>query len=320
MNMQGYSLLGYINAVKQRSGKTMLVEGPTDSVLVNRVKHKILQEGIFTKNGAVDGAAMLQDSSDPALHGKGNKAKILALLNLAANDPRVQAALANKLGTITDREWDGIVVGREFLDPWTPPTQSPPHFKTVGHSMENYFFTSDAFKAWLLQSFAEHVSHEFLLEVENRFVAMLALASTWSIGIRDVSAIQKATGLINRDVLNWNNGSYEFNASVNAKLAQRQITVPANFITKINSEAKSYAATHNANVPGVWLCHGHLGEEILWSCIAHLAGEMQVSPGALQAIERGNLELRFRSLVDFLTREKLGDADPLRDAVQWLCT
>lgn len=318
--MQGYSLLGYINAVRQRSEKTMLVEGPTDAVLVNRVKHKIIQEGTFTKNGAVDGAAMLQDSSDPALHGKGNKAKILALLNLVASDSRVQVALTNKLGTVTDREWDGIVAGREFLDPWTPPNQSPPHFRTVGHSMENYFFTSEAFKAWLLQSFAEHVSSQFLLEVEHRFISMIALASTWSIGIRDACAIQRAAGLISRDMLKWDNGCYQFNASVNAKLAQRQINVPANFITKINSEAKSYAATHNANVPGVWLCHGHLGEEILWSCIAHLAGEMQISPNALNAIERGNLELRFRCLVDFVTREKLADADPLRDAVEWLCT
>lgn len=318
--MQGYSLLGYVNAVKQRSVKTLLVEGPTDVVLINRVKHQVLGEAGIGPNGVVDSAAMLEDRSDPALFGQGNKAKIFALLDLAAHDNVVRAAIETKLGTVTDREWDGLVTGREFLDPWTPPAQNPPNFQTVGHSMENYFFTSEAFKRWLLQNFPEQINHIFLAAVEDRFTKMIALASAWSIGIRDIHAISKAAGIINRDILRWNNDIYELDIALEAKLAQRQVAVPPNFVATINLNAKSYLESFGNNVPGVWLCHGHLGEEILWSCIANLAGQSQVPQVALQSIERGSADLRFRCLVDFIAREKLADATPLREAVEWLCS
>jgi hypothetical protein len=318
--MQGYSLLGYINAVMQRSGKTLLVEGPTDSILINRVKHQVLQETQMTPSGVIDGAAMLQDDSDPALCGKGNKAKVLALLNLAANDHRVQKVIAGKLGTLVDREWDGLNVGREFLDPWVPPTQNAPHFQTVGHSMENYFFTCEAFKGWLLQSYPEYVDHGFLSAIESRFVAMIALASAWSMKIRDIQAISKAEGLINRKLLKWNNSAYELDINFGALLSGRNIVVPPNFVSEVNMRTKSYLETFDTYTPGIWLCHGHLGEEMLWSCIANLAEEIQVDQRALQTIERGNSKIRFRCLVDFLAREKLSDATPLREAVEWLCT
>jgi hypothetical protein len=314
--MKGYSINGFLNTVLRRSGRTILVEGVTDQSLLTRLKLEIDIDSGRTPSGNVDPVCMI---SDDDLFGLGNKEKIARILGRISESPELQNALTEKLGSLIDREWDGLVVDLQIEGDWTEPAQISPHFTTVGHSVENYFFRSSAFESYLRAFHAENISARYTLDFHNNFNAAVGLANAYSLVLRKYGLITRGDGLISRQFIVWNGSRYGINSEITSAYAGRKVEFPAELVTMVNDNVELYFGRHPAVEPGRWLCHGHLGEQIIWACAAHLAEHHGMPREICEKIERGSKDVKFKFFSDYVTRESLDSSAPLRTAVEWLC-
>jgi hypothetical protein len=314
--MQGYSIGGYLRAVLLRTPRTILVEGVTDQTLLVRLKRVRSAEAGTELHGQVDVAGLL---SDPRLEGLGMRETIRVVRQEVASSGPVKAAMIDrKFGTLIDREWDGVQVDMQLQLPWSAPVQGGSHFTTVGHSVENYFFRLEAISAYLRQIFSDHLDQNFFNDLDARFHTILGFAAIYSLAIRHIQAISRSGTVITRDHLVWENGRYLVTNDLEIALNARGLQLPVEFSGFINFNIDTYLAQHHGQEPARWLCHGHLGEDAIWACIANLARVHNVNNEISNVIERGFKDVRFKLAVDYLARESIELSGPLGSAVEWL--
>lgn len=315
--MQGYSISGYLNAVMRRTDKTILVEGVTDRSVLLRLKSH--QSAVASKDlpGLIDIAELI---SDDEIAGFGKKEVIQTILSKLASLSRASAAVTNKFGTLTDREWDGLSLDLDFTSPWFEPTQQSPNFTTIGHSVENYFFRLELIETFLRQFFSDHLTQRFFNLLHQRFNAVIGFAVIYSLVLKSINAVRRADRLISRDMVEWHGDCYLANPSLNAGLHRRGVRANQNVFLRINSVVNEYFERYTSTEPGRWLCHGHLGDQAIWSCIAHLARETGVANDVAEQIERGLRDVRLRHCADYLCRNDERSHVPLDLAINWLVT
>lgn len=314
--MQGYSLSGYINTVLRRSGKTLLTEGVSDRTIINRLKLDKEEERQISSKGVVD---CVQIITGTELHGLGNKARIGAIRSAieALTSPTKELVLA-KFGSLTDREWDGIPLNNGVPNQWSPPTQGPGSFTTIGHSIENYFFSISSAAAYLKQSYPDEISAEFLRDLGSRFHKMVALATAYSLELKAASALGRSDGAICEKRVSWSGNRYQLDQSLVQVLSHRGLQLPVNFVPSVNSGADTYLAAFQTAEPGRWLCHGHLGEQAIWACIGNLAEEHNVTADVANAIAKGSREGKLKHAANHLCVVPVGERQPLDDAIAWI--
>ena len=314
--MQSYSLNGYLNAVLRRTGKTLLVEGVTDQSVMTRLKREKSAQLGFEPLGSVDVSALIQDVKT---EGAGKKEVVrLAVAEIDSLPEHIARKIKPKLGVLFDREWDGLNVDMQLIAPWAAPEQDVPYFVTTGHSVENYFFKIDGIEAYLRQHFYLYLDQNFFNILRDRFNYIIALAATYSLAVRHVSAITRSSGLIGNHHVCWIGGRYLMQEAVSTDLAARGAVLPDDFLRLINSNIDLYLATHLEAEPGRWLCHGHLGEEAIWACISNLAAEFGMGAEVVRNVERGYKEVRLNHAIDHLSRSPAHESTPLDSAVDWL--
>lgn len=313
--MQGYSIGGYLNAVLRRSARTLLVEGVSDQSVFLRLKRGLAAETGTEPTGDIDTPDLL---TDPVLEGLGNKDKISAVLQAAQGGGTLRLALEQKLGTLRDREWEGLNVSLQLTPPWIPPAQNSPHFTTRGHSVENYFFYHDGIEAFLTQFFSDHLRQDFFNALRDRYLSIVALAAIYSLAVRSASGLKRSDRLLERAHLIWQNDRYHVLAGLTAALAGRGVQVAADFHVTVNQNIDVFHA-QNADVePGRWLCHGHLGEQVIWAAVAKLAESHGVPQDVAESVERGFRDVKFRHAVDYFCRTRVKDSPPMQDALSWV--
>jgi hypothetical protein len=315
--MKGYSINGFLNTVLRRSGRTILVEGITDQSLLARLKLELDIDSGKATTGSVDPVCMI---SDDDLQGLGNKEKIARILGRISESPELQNALSEKFGSLIDREWDGLIVDLQIEGEWTEPKQISPHFTTIGHSVENYFFRSIAFESYLRAFHAENLSARYTIDFHNNFNAAVGLANAYSLVLRKHGLIARGDGLISRRFISWNGSRYKIKAEIASAYAGRKVEFLAELVTMVNDNVELYFGRHAAVEPGRWLCHGHLGEQVIWACAAHLAEHHGMPNEICEKIERGSKDLKFKFFSDYVSKESPDRSAPLKTAVEWLCT
>ncbi|MBW8721247.1 MAG: hypothetical protein JF626_04910 [Polaromonas sp.] len=257
--------------------------------------------------------------NDQALAGLGNKAKIGAIRDhinqLSAN---TSETVSQKFGSLVDREWDGIDFAIPLQKPWEPPTQQSGSFITLGHSIENYFFHVAGVEAYLRMFFADKLSGAFFQALEQRFHHFIALAISYSFEMQRIAAITRSDGVINHMHVEWANEKYHVLEPLKHDLLQRGIAVPQSYLDDVNANIDLYLQSHHQAEPGRWICHGHLGQQAIWSCIANLVREHGVDPATVTAIERGTHNNKFKHSADCLCREAIDTRIPLDEALTWL--
>lgn len=309
-----YSLNGFINAALRRSGKTVLVEGPSDK----HILHKIELERYPTKAGgsAIDHAGMLDD---PLLAGMGNRAKALKLQACADALARAVPKISDVLAIMTDREWDGVTfVGFTPQPEWCPPAQQKNRFITIGHSIENYHFDIDCVVDFLKYTFPEHVSAALVANIQDAFNAILVFATVLSLKIRDDSCITRCGGLVDPAHIAIIDGRVYLDANFGAACAQRGIASAATLVDETNFAVDAAWQELSGKSFTQWLPHGHIGEEILWSAVAKVATLAGVPAEVTRAIAHANKKDRDRFKAQWLSKLGAAKRAPLDDAVDWL--
>jgi len=307
---------GYLNTVLRRTGKTLLVEGVTDHSVMTRLKRSRAAKLGSEPDGHIDIVELVQD---PSTSGLGKKEVIKTVLReIQQLPPFLQARVIAKLGVLMDREWDDIEVELQLLTPWSAPTQVKPYFVTLGHSVENYFFRLDGIESYLRQQFFLELEQPFFNNLKTRFNQIIAFAATYSLAMRREHWITRGSGLISLEHVEWVGGRYIARGDLSAALMARNLQVPEDFLENININIGTYLEQYHTPEPGRWLCHGHLGEEAIWACVANLVAEHLPTNRIAKDIERGHKDLRFNHALDFMTRETLEDCIPLEHAILWL--
>ena len=311
--MQGYSVNGYLNAVLRRSGKTLLIEGPSDKTILNRIR---LEKHPKQQTGTIDCVEII---SDQCLTGQGNRAKIKTIEN-HFNSINTETIIKTKakFACLTDREWDNVDISAGIPTEWSPPTQTSNSYATLGHSIENYLFCPDAVSSQLKLLFPNHVHPEYLQEIRTRFRKIIAISAAYSIALHDYGHIKRADGLITKDDIRWTGDFYEIDINFDSRALQRGIAAPGSIRTKINQLANDYIAKHASHIPGKWISHGHLGEQVIWACIANMALEFGTPENQAREIERGSKENRVKCAADHLSRRSPVDREPLDSLLGWL--
>lgn len=314
--MQSYSLNGYLNAVLRRTGKTLLVEGVTDQSVMIRLKREKASCLGHEPGGYVDISDLIDDPLTRTL-GKKNVIQVV-LAEIEELPDGFPERLSAKLGVLFDREWDGLNIQMQLSEPWAAPEQESPYFVTHGHSVENYFFKIDIIESYLRQHFYAGLDQNFFNALRQRFDFIIALGVAYSLAVRQAGAITRSSGLICSQHVSWENGRYVVENSLVADLNARGAALPDGYLELINQNIDLHIATHPGAEPGRWLCHGHLGQEAMWACIANLAVEFGLGAEPVRHVERGHREAKLNHAIDHLSRQAAQERAPLNDAIEWL--
>lgn len=311
--LQGYSINGYLNAILRRSGKTILVEGDSDRIVLSKLKHDLVNPEF---EPAIDCIKLL--ANEPCLSTLGNKAKILKIIE-AANGLRKADDILNKLSALVDREWDHI--NEDAFD--RNELNNPPHqqslFFTHGHSIENYSFHYEFIKDFMALQYSEVLPQSFFQTLAVRFSAVVCFAYAYSHVLRNLNVISKSDGLLSYDDLSWVNESYQISENFINKAISRTITIRPEDLAEINS-----IASNSANITAFsdlyrLLSHGHLGSEAIWCCVANLIASSIACPQTAKEVERGHRDSKLRFASDFISRKLTPPQRlPLDNLIGWL--
>lgn len=300
-----YSVSGYLNAILRRSSRTILVEGVGDQNLMKRLLADESIDAGMSPN--VDTSDLI---ADPSTSGLGAKSKIVLVRSVALNFE----AAEHRLGTLVDREWDGVLDdGQEPLD-WAPPVQKKNDFVTTGHSIENYSFDVECVIGFLKYAFSPHFTHQLEVRVREKFPAVLAFAVAYSVEMGRRQAIGRSGSLLTPALIELSEGHFQLAPAACAALTQRKIDEPEQIIAAVSNRSREMVGKVGAH----WIAHGHLGENAIWAVTGFLARLSGVGDDAVNGISSPKSPERDRFWHDWLSKRRSEQRVPLDDAIAWI--
>ncbi|MDR6481609.1 hypothetical protein [Paraburkholderia terricola] len=304
--MSGYSIEGYGVALALRSAKTILVEGPSDKRVLTRL---ILQHDMRKERRTrfvIDEVALI--SNDAGLAYKGNKEKVEFVASSLEK-------LSSKLNWLVDREWEGVDLDADPMQFHAPPERAWGR-RTKGHSIENYWFRNKFLSDYLKMFFGEILNADFFAALTARFDSIIRIAAAYSFASKRLGTLSRSIGLVKATHLDWTGDRYIARNSLNVALSARGCD--EDLASAVNAELEKNSI-QNASVAVLqWLCHGHLGEEMIRACAAHLARAFGCSDETIEAIERGARAEKIAHDADRLAELDIEHAEPLGDLISWL--
>lgn len=303
--MTAYSLAAYELAVSfVRTKKTILVEGPTDKLVIARM---MLERGAAAGREfqcVVDESVMI---NDPQLAGMGAKQKVEHIANVfrARNDARFNC--------IVDREWEGIDIDKphEFAVLADPPSG----MRTKGHSIENYWLRHDALSRYLRLFFGDILPVAFFHSLEARFDKILQLAAAYSFCAKHCNIIKRCATAVGVQDVEWTGDKYVLLPAFSARMATRGVTVDTT--AEVNAQLRKVSLREAPRDLLQWMCHGHLGEEMIRTCAAHLATEHGMQTQYVEQVERGRRTEKLMADADFLSGLEDEAVHPLGNLLAW---
>lgn len=294
------SLNSYLLAIKLRSAKTVLVEGPSDKKVLSRIflEHHIAENN--NPNFVIDDASIVNDSTH--MPSFGNKQKVIA----------IGSSQNEKLTFLADREWDNWTFSPKPKEERQQNIYNG--FFTRGHSIENYWFLEGALSDFLKNIYSEHLSVNYFSELSARFVKFAEFSAAYSLTVKDANIITRSNGLLKSSHITWSGSEYELNQSILSCLQSRQINIDLKnlFIEKYNLIKGSALDTLQ------WLSHGHLGEEALRCCAANLATAHGVNSVIIEAIERGYKFDKLCFDATYISQLPINSIDPIDKIITWI--
>lgn len=156
---------------------------------------------------------------------------------------------------------------------------------------------------------------EYFIELDTRFEAILRLANAYSLTAKDNFLIKRCTGLVTSNFIVWNEGRYAVSSALNEALLLRGVAI--DFVNEVVLELEKPTFHRLPNSALRWLCHGHLGEEIIWCCAANLARGYTSDQQIIEAIERGFRNEKQAHHADMLARQPIEHLEPLDGLIKW---
>lgn len=281
-----------------------MVEGPSDKRVITRM---MLEHGTIKGRDLsclVDESAIVNDAN---FSGKGSKEKVELIASVIGKNNHTH------FNWLVDREWEGVDITKpkDFSHPETPEWG----LRTKGHSIENYWLRYDATSRYLRLFFGDVLPFQFFVDLEERFTKILQLAAAYSFAAKKCSIIKRCSEAITMSDVSWTGAEYVVLPTFSDRMLQRGVTVDIS--TEINIELqKESLLTASADVLQ-WVCHGHLGEEMIRACAANLASEHGTSNLEVIQVERGRKMEKQLSDAEFVAQLEDNAVHPLKTLVDW---
>ena len=212
-----------------------------------------------------------------------------------------------------DREWDNINLNDLNESQFIQNINNV--YLTKGHSIENYWFDLDASISFLIKSFPTTVNQDYLRTISNCFPKILRFAAAYSLTAKDAAIITRSSDLISHSDILWDNENLFLQDSFNIKLTERGV-VNCSFSTDCNKRYSQLMASNQTLLK--WICHGHLGEEAIRSCLAAVAIANGVDQTTVMDIERGKKNEKFCHDSEYVCSQELHCLDPLDKILEWV--
>lgn len=303
--MMSYDLKSYELAIRIRSKKTLLVEGVTDKKVLGRM---LMEQGLVSGASCqcvIDDASIL--NREKSFTSLGNKEKV--------EQTAVQlSALSSKINWLVDREWEGVDLS-SLPDPVPSMTPLAWGYRTKGHSIENYWLCADALNAYLKMFYGSELPAEFFVAISFRFAAMLRIATGFSLAARRLHIIKSCMGLARADHVQWTGTEYLPLIGFTQALTQRNVAI--DMMNETLTELRRSDVQTLSGEALRWICHGHLGEEVIRACTANLAMEYGLGSTMKDQIERGFYAVKLAHDADWLARTDGSQCKPLGELIQW---
>lgn len=298
--MSSYSSISsYLLAVKLRSNKTLLVEGASDKKVLS---HYLLKKNHIDK---MEGSYCIDDASlvdDKSLGPIGAKDKIKTIASMLTTE---------NFRCLIDREWEGLNCGNMEYSSIAPSGNT---FLTKGHSIENYWFTSQSFIDFVIHTHHADVSAQYLKKIEKCHIGMLQFAAAYSLACRDLSIVARANEMLSHDNLLLVGDKFQASTCIDAKIAHRGKA--CNLAETTNELLKTTSLYDVSKLQ--WICHGHLGEQAIRSCIGKLAEAEGYSTQVIESIEFGFKIEKLKLDSDHVTSLPDGASSPLSQVLEWI--
>lgn len=296
----------YSIAVQMRTPKTLLVEGKRDKGLFERI---FIEEGLPSSRVVIDTAEIFRGQEYRC---QGNKVKILNYLESTRGDVR----LSGKLIAFYDREWDGLSEDAQGDLEWVDRTKiSDAEYHTLGHSIENYLFVASFFKDYTKHYGEGLYSEDIGRKIDERFPEFLALAEALSSVARLQGNLNRCQGLMKLEYVNLQDQAC-FSRSFGCEAAKRGIANVKDFLEKVHARAVDNLRTLRPNMHH--LCHGHLGEETLWCCVAALILQTGADELRCSDLAFGRKDERSRFFYGWLHQQSAMVRRPIDDILRFV--
>lgn len=303
--MSAYDLKSYELALQLRRRKTIVVEGVTDKRVLSRMFLEEETNSGKRRDCVIDEISLL--SREKSFSGAGNRDRVIATgLHFAG--------VTDKLKCLVDREWDGVDL-KILQDPHpSAPTPIWGHL-THGHSIENYWFTASAACSFLRMQYGAELKGEFFIEFARRFESMLRISAAFSLAAKRLNVITTCQrGLLKAEHVVWVGGCYVPTPALALAGTSRAIADDLTIATQAEMNRADLAALSMTTIQ--FICHGHLGEQMLRACAANLAQEFG-SKDIAEAVERGFQDVKLAHDADWLAATMTPAPAPLNDLIAW---
>lgn len=284
-----YSVGGYKIALLAKSKKTLLVEGRDDKEFFSRFKLREYESRTLD----IDTADIF---SGGEFTGLGAKAKIDKLL---ASD-NSGSGLSDKLRVFVDREWEGLTdestgegVG------WTPPVMGSIRYVTSGHSIENYSFVID-FVIHYLHHFGGQVATPSVCKaVSKLFPEAIFYAASFSEVARAAQCLTRCDNVFDVSDFCLIGDKVHALPSLTAKLQARGVN-GAEILSRVERNYAGKWRDLRLATNAQMVCHGHLGECIIWNLVGLFAISAGVTLPQARELALGRKDERRRSWYTWL--------------------
>ncbi|MBW8356726.1 MAG: hypothetical protein K0M54_23175 [Pseudomonas sp.] len=298
--MSNYSSISsYLLAVKLRSNKTILVEGTSDKkILSHYILRKNHSENI-SSDYCIDDASLIDDKN---LGPIGAKEKIQCVAGRSSSD---------NFRCLIDREWDGLnTASLEYNSIPTPDNT----FITKGHSIENYWFTSASFIEFIIHTHHANVTTTYLQKIQNLYINILHFAAAYSLACKNLSIVSRAAEMISHENILLTGNTFHASKCIDQKIASRGFS--CSLSDTINNLLLQTANIETNKLQ--WICHGHLGEQAIRSCIGRLAQLEGYNSQTIESIEFGYKLEKLKLDSHHITALPEEVSEPLNKVLNWV--
>lgn len=309
---RNYSIGGFLNAVLRRNGKTILVEGVSDKLILHG-----LSLGLFSEetNFSIDHAGMIEDKE---LFSLGNKEKIKVIITRAEQLNTTNPKILKLMATLKDREWDGVDVDDFSLAHWKQPIQDPPNFTTVGHSIENYHFDENYIIDYLKFSYPMEISLKIIEEIKSSINASIVLAVVLSLEVKKNFCLNKIDGLLSIEHIFKRNEKFYLNESFTEACKKRNISCHSTIADNVNFLIDEKFLSLSQKESSKWIAHGHLGSSVIWACAGFAAASCGLTNNLAIEIGQGKRLEKLKFFSFWSKQLEKHRMAPLVDSLEWL--
>lgn len=298
-----FTMAAYRNMLRMSPKKRLLVEGPTD-----RRAFRMLFQGLGVSKASVDiDIADLIDHKEGSI---GNGEKVEAVCRSISTQ-----SFSNRLVGFVDREYREFGLGPGLSDSLGRHAVNGRIVWSRGHSVENYFFSTEILRE-PLRTFSVTDFFDSALDLFDA-VVLQAIAIACAIGLSgwENESLSAVRGSLRWELFRFSEGAFSFDHVGWARVLANQIRMKPKSVDSLTGSFLKWSAVTRESDPEVvrWLCDGHVGMSAMWAvygaCVAAACTESGMTDvqREVSRVLKADESVRFNACAESWARRAIGD-------------